>query len=174
MWLDLTPLRENTSLIQGCRITFKPLTWIMGAWDGSGPHRGSADPPMVGPQAHISIFCIVLHENISSTSGTCYWLKHAHVMLFFLLFQAYWRCFEYVKVWHFHPQQPKGCMVEGWSKRKHWSFAFNIWVTLDLAFLRHGMWEGWIKRGQLGRSLSVFVSTMFWCKLISRSCNKHP
>jgi hypothetical protein len=73
--IDLLPLREITTLIQGWRITLEPFTWIMEAWDGWWAHRGGRPTPYGGPTcSHFSI-SYNFAANTLWTCGTCYLTK---------------------------------------------------------------------------------------------------
>ena len=74
---------------------------LEGRW---APRWGWVTPCVGSTSLACSIFSSYA-SHISWTCGTGYWIKYVHDMLIFLLFQGYWQCFEYVKLWHFHYQQ---------------------------------------------------------------------
>ena len=46
MWVDPPPLRRNTSVIQGWRVTLDALSRILVTLQGGGPHRGGRPTPL--------------------------------------------------------------------------------------------------------------------------------
>jgi hypothetical protein len=86
MWLDLPPLRRNTSCIQGWGLTLETFTWIMVTLEGwcALVDRGQSTPLGGSRGSYYSIWQCPSWKS-SNIGGNSYSIKYAYDMLIFLL-----------------------------------------------------------------------------------------